>query len=157
MYKKVLLAVDGSDNAKRAAQKVIEIKKAADCEVIAFFSTRHRMIPPKIPTAVPIGNTYNYSIPTEAYNEIRDAYINRGKTILNETKKLFEEENLSIATRLIKDENPAKYIERAVKEEEFDLVALGCKGEHSKVEELLLGTVSEKVLNKAPCDVLIVR
>lgn len=157
MYKKVLLAVDGSDNAKRAAQKVLELKKVVDCEVVAFFSTRHRMVPPRIPTAVPIGNTYNYTIPTEAYNEIREAYIQRGETILKQTKEIFEKEDLPLATRLIKDENPAKYIERIVKEEGFDVVALGCKGQHSKVEELLLGTVSEKVLNKAPCDVLIVR
>ncbi len=42
-------------------------------------------------------------------------------------------------------------------EENFDLVILGCRGKHSKLKRTFLGTIPDKVINNAPCDVLIVR
>jgi nucleotide-binding universal stress UspA family protein len=56
----------------------------------------------------------------------------------------------------VEDMKPEKYIIDKIKEEKFDLVVLGGKGQHSKIESLL-GTVSTHVVNNAHCDVLIVR
>ena len=65
--------------------------------------------------------------------------------------------NQKVETRLIYNTMPEDYIKKIVKEEEFDLVILGCKGDHSKLRRTFLGTVPDKVINEAPCDVLIVR
>ncbi len=81
----------------------------------------------------------------------------RGTELLDNTKKLFETENASIETRLILDEAPEEYIKKVVKDEGFDLVVLGCKGDHSKLKRTLIGTIPEKVLNEVPCDLLIIR
>jgi len=43
------------------------------------------------------------------------------------------------------------------KRDDFNLIALGCKGEHSKLRRILLGTVATNLLNEASCDVLFVR
>ena len=44
-----------------------------------------------------------------------------------------------------------------MKEENFDLVVLGAKGHHSKIKEILLGTVLTKVVKCVQCDILIVK
>ncbi len=44
-----------------------------------------------------------------------------------------------------------------MEEENFDLIVLGSKGEHSKLEQIFSGTIAQKVVNDVPCDVLIVR
>ncbi|MHA1489684.1 MAG: universal stress protein [Promethearchaeota archaeon] len=43
-----------------------------------------------------------------------------------------------------------------MKDENFDLVILGGKGQHSKIGAIL-GTVSTHVVNNADCDVLVIR
>lgn len=44
-----------------------------------------------------------------------------------------------------------------VKEESIDLVIIGTKGTHSLLEEVLIGSVAEKVVRHIPCDVLVIR
>ncbi|MBD3194444.1 MAG: hypothetical protein GF317_05265 [Candidatus Lokiarchaeota archaeon] len=149
--------MDGSEDAKRAAQKAIDINKLSSAETIAFHSIEHHLIPQQIPLSVPINNTYSYAIPEPNYQEIRDAYISRGKKILAETKDRFEKDGIPIETRLILDKNPFEYIKEIVQEENFDLVILGCKGTHSKMEEIFLGSVAQKVVNRIPVDVLVIR
>jgi nucleotide-binding universal stress UspA family protein len=88
--------------------------------------------------------------------QIHQDQITSGKNSLEKVKKLFDEANISIETRLINYKEPSEYIKEKVKEEGFDLVILGCKGEHSRVQRVM-GTVPENVLEKVPCDVLIVK
>ena len=80
-----------------------------------------------------------------------------GKEILKETKKIFDRAHISVEPRLIEDEDPEDYIKKTVKEEEFELVILGCNGHHSKSQKSFLGSRSLKILKHAPCDVLIIR
>ena len=88
---------------------------------------------------------------------IKDENKKIGKKILDDTKDIFAKANKAIETRLIKDEDPEDYIMRIVEEEDFDLVALGSKGEHSRLKEIFMGSIAQKVLNDASCDVLVVR
>ncbi|MFO8018807.1 MAG: universal stress protein [Promethearchaeia archaeon] len=155
-FEKILLAIDNSENAVRAAKKGLELQKKFDSTVVAFHSIAHGMIPKTIPVTVP---TFpgGYPIPSVDYNKIQDAYIEAGEVILQEINDMFQEEEQEVETRLIVDEEPEDYIEKIVEEEDFDLVVLGCQGKHSKLEELLLGTVANKTVNHVNCDVLIVR
>jgi len=150
--------MDDSDDAKRAAEKVIELEKKYDSEVIAFHAIKHHMIPRRYPLSVPFMNSTTYTIPPVDYQKIEEAYIERGKKILDKVEELFKSNEMPVELRLIEHVSPADYIKETVKkEEDIDLVALGCKGEHSKLGTLILGNVATKVLNEAPCDVLIVR
>ncbi|TFG02763.1 MAG: universal stress protein [Promethearchaeota archaeon] len=157
MYEKILLATDGSDDALRAAGRVIELQKKYGSKVVIFHSIEHHMLQKTIPLGVAFGSANHYTVPTVDYNKIRAEYEREGKAIIEKTKSMFNGEFGPVETRLIKDEEPEDYIKRTVKEEDFDLVALGCKGNHSKLKRIFLGTVATKVLNEAPCDVLVVR
>jgi nucleotide-binding universal stress UspA family protein len=154
MYNKILVALDNSDDAKRAAEKAIEIAKDSNSEVVLFHSIKHslRNVLPLV--TIPVGLPATQML---GYDELKEAKIFEGKTLLDETKKMFERENIVTESRLIASENPEDYITRVVEEEGFDLVVLGCKGEHSFAKRVLMGTVPQIALNRASCDVLIVR
>ena len=52
--------------------------------------------------------------------------------------------------------NPFEQIVRYAREEKIDLIVMGTHG-HSALASMLLGSVAEKVIRKAPCAVLSVR
>lgn len=151
MYKKVLIGVDGSEDAHKALKKVIDFYQKWQCEIVAFHSTKHHMIPLTTPLF-----GYSSQMTLTSYSTISEEYTKVGNKILEETKKIFQKEEIPVETRLIEDIEPEKYIIDKVKEENFDLVILGSKGHHSKVYKLL-GTVASHVTNNADCDVLIIR
>lgn len=170
MYNKVLLAMDNSEDAFRAANRVIDMVKNGensitdrkpeiknDTRVVAFHSIKHRGFPKTLPIAIPSSFGNVYTVPTVDYDKLEQEYREHGEKILNRVREKFNKANIPIETRLIEDEKPEDYISKVVDEEEFDLVALGCKGEHSKLEEIVLGTVAHDVLNNVDSDLLIVR
>ncbi len=151
MYKKILIGVDGSEDAHKALNKVIDFYQKWNCEIVTFHSIKHHMIP----IVTPIFGLSS-SMAAVPYSQISTEFIKVGNKILEETKKIFKKEEIPIKTRLVEDVEPEKYIIDKVKEENFDLVILGSKGHHSK-SHTLLGTISSHVVNNVDCDVLIVR
>jgi universal stress protein A len=154
MYSKILVALDRSDDAGRAALKAIEIAKPSNAKVVLFHSIEHRSTDILPSIAVPVGLP---SSPMFAYETLREDRKVEGKKLLDETKKIFDRANILTETRLIFSESPEDYISRTIDEEGFDLIILGCKGEHSFPKRVMMGTIPQKVLNNASCDVLIVR
>lgn len=174
MFDKILVGTDGSENSERALKKADEIRIKWDSQMVVFHSTNHKMPKPTISLTTPYPTMMNYTagiltvpnneehalqyeIPKEDYEKIVEGYKNQGVKIIDRAKQTlnFEEENVKY--RLIVDIDPEDYIIEQAEEEGFDLVVLGCKGEHSKLERVFLGTVSTKVLNEASCDVLVIR
>jgi nucleotide-binding universal stress UspA family protein len=154
MYSKILIALDKSDDARRAAERVIEIAKNSNSKVVLFHSIEHRISDLLPPISVSVGL---HSSQMVMYEDLREERRIEGKKLLDETIKMFERENISTESRLITSESPEDYITRIVDEEGFDLVVLGCKGEHSFAKRVLMGTIPQIALNRASCDVLIVR
>ncbi|MFX0132449.1 MAG: universal stress protein [Candidatus Hodarchaeota archaeon] len=157
IYNKVLLAVDGSKDSMRATKEILEIKKKFRCKVVAFYSIENYNFPKIIMPAIPIPGNSGYNISQVDFIQRRTELKIEAIEILNETQKIFDSEDLSIETNIIINEKPEDYIERIVEEKNFDLVALGCRGNHSKLRRIFMGNVAQKVLNDASCDVLIVR
>lgn len=146
--------MDGSDDAKRAAKKVLDLLQPNTVtKIVAFHSVEH---PIALALTVPltIGGPNHPSMSPE---RIKEEYKLAGKKILDQTENLFKKAGKLIETRLIEGEDPEDYIMRVVEDENFDLVALGSKGDHSKLKEMFMGSIAQKVLNEVPCDVLIVR
>ncbi|MEJ2295818.1 MAG: universal stress protein [Candidatus Lokiarchaeota archaeon] len=153
--------MDDSEIALKAAKKVLELisdklEGTNTAQITAFHSIEHHKFPQYMPIMVPSGFGGRYTVPAVDYRKIEEEYRRHGEKILEKTKTMFEKENIEIETRLIDNENPEDYIKKIVDEENFDLVVLGNTGEHSKLSEILLGTVTQEVINKAPCDVLVV-
>lgn len=149
IYKKILLAIDGSYHSNNATEQVLEFQKCWNCKVVIFHSVKHHKLPKSLyPDAI---------LPVEIYRNIEEVSKKAGEILLENTKKIFDKSQFPAETRLIEDDSPEEYISLIVEKENFDLVVLGSKGHHSKIKEVLLGTVSIKVVKNAPCDVLVVK
>jgi nucleotide-binding universal stress UspA family protein len=159
MYNKAIVAIDGSENAKRAVTKAIELVKCGSIsEVVVFHSIMHK-IAAQIPPAAAEANTNPATtdeIPAEFYPTLMTALQTAGETILDEAKETFDAENVPVEARLITDLTPEDYIFDMTDKEGFDLVVLGCSGHHSRVVEAFLGTVPTRVLHASKSDVLVV-
>lgn len=151
MYKKIIVGVDKSDHAMKAINKAIELYNRDNSEIIVFHSVIH-----KFADFSPIMTQDLYPGGKIIY-ELRENREKEAQELLDEVKGIFEKANVPVETRLKYDIGPQYYIERQVENEGFDLVLLGCAGEHSKLKRTFLGTVPEYVLNNASCDVLIVK
>ena len=151
MYKKILIGIDGSEDAHKALKKVIDFYSDWKSKIVVFHSIEHNMIPAFVPVF-----GLSHAIPAESYSMIRSEINKAGNMMLEEAKKIFDKAGIPIETRLVEDIKPEQYAVDKIKEENFDLIVLGGKGHHSKIGALL-GTVSTHVVNNADCDVLIVR
>ena len=149
IYKKILLATDGSFHASNAVKQVVEFQKIWDSKVVIIHSIKDNRIPSELyPDA-----TVLYS----KHTTFEEVYKEAGKNLLEKTRNMFGKNQELVETRLIENEAPENYITRIVEEENFDLIVIGSRGQHSKIKEALLGTVSTKVAKRATCSVLIVK
>ena len=149
VYKKILLATDGSSHAKNAAKKTVELQKIWNSKIIIIHSIKDNRTPSELYP--------NVDVLYRKYTILEDVYKDAGTDLLKRTKKMFGENQDSVEYRLIEKEMPSKYILRVVKEENIDLVVLGSRGIHSKIKKTFIGTVSTNVAKNVECDVLIVK
>ncbi|MBY8989539.1 MAG: universal stress protein [Candidatus Lokiarchaeota archaeon] len=153
MYKKILLAIDGSSNSERALRKVIELQKNGNSKVVMIHSIKYS----KNLLLPPIGLASGYGSYYISEPEILEESKRESEKLLFSMQELFKKENLPVETRVILDEHPEDYIKRIVKQEHFDLVVIGTKGIHSKRNQLIIGSIAQKVVKHVVCDILIIR
>ena len=151
MFKKILLGVDKSENSMKAVDKVIEIQKESNSEVVLFHSFLHHIT--ELRPTFGMGSVNDTSLSYEIHKDT----VKEGTKLLDDLKQKFESKGLKVETRRIFDFGPEYYIEERVKEEGFDLVVLGCGGKHSKLRRTFVGTVPEYVINHVDVDVLIAK
>lgn len=173
MYKKILLATDGSNHINRAASMIIGFYKKWGSQIFIFHSIKHmleKVSPPSHGYNVPYASSSYFSATSTSMpvlvREDTDSNITRlstqeivriGESILVEKKAIFDELQIPTKIRLITKDYPEDYISRIVKKKKFDLVVVGIKGVHSKLSQIFLGSVAENVVKNAPCDVLVIR
>jgi len=141
-YRRILAAYDGSENAKRALQKAVSLARAqsAALQIVVAVS----LIMPVYGTAAP------YYPP--GYSE---EVMKQGKKILGEALDRAKEA-VPGATGVLKDGYASEVILAMAESDGVDLIVVGRRG-MSRVERLLVGSVSSSVLSHSKCDVLVVK
>ncbi len=71
-------------------------------------------------------------------------------------KQLLDEEDIDSSLETILGSNPSRALVDTAKNENFDLIVVGCRG-LGNAAAFLLGSVSKQVVSKASCDVLVVK
>jgi nucleotide-binding universal stress UspA family protein len=140
MYKKILLAYDGSEGANKALNAGINLAKIHGAELVAL-SVQEGL--PKFAGTI-----------DEVREEKEFADQQYGK-LLGSARTQAKEAGVELKT-IMRPGHPAKTIVEVAKEGKFDLVLVGHTG-LSGVWAAFLGTTAEKVSRHAPCSVLIVR
>jgi len=141
---KMLVAIDGSEAATKALNYALSLAEKCDAEVqiVSVVQTIDSIMP---------------SSPHMLYASLIYDMEKSVETILSEALKVAREKKpkLKVSTRLLKG-RPTDEIVYMAKEESFDIIVVGSRG-LSGAEELFLGSVSDRVADKATCPVLIVK
>ncbi|HUV04053.1 MAG TPA: universal stress protein [Armatimonadota bacterium] len=131
---RVLIATDGSECSYEAAREFIKLTHAMRHEVTAL-----HVVP-----RLTVGRDTAYL----QIQEERDALA-----ALNTVKSIFSEVAIPVATE-IRQGTPADAILEIARDGNYDLIVIGHRG-RGGFRELLLGSVSKAIVQKATCSVLI--
>lgn len=139
MYQQILLAADGSENALRAAKEAVKIAKGnAQCKVTVIFIID--MV--KVKTEV-LHASSNESL-----------YMERRQKLVP-IEQLLKEQQVSYKVEMIHGD-PGPEIIKYANSQNIDLVIIGSRGLNS-LQEMVLGSVSHKVMKRVQCPAMIVK
>jgi nucleotide-binding universal stress UspA family protein len=137
--KRILLAVDGSEHSYKVLDEAIEYAKLLDAEVVFVYC--HEKYP---------------EILGEPYRDREILRINNAtEELVRPFLQRLESENIPVEERLM-EEPAGKMICDVAEIEKCDLIIMGSRG-LSNFTSLIVGSVTNSVLQAAPCSVLVVR
>lgn len=143
MYKRILIATDGSDKSKKAAEEGLELAKALGAQVIAL-------------------NVINEVVIASAVRQlgadrkdVESKLEKAGGKAVDELKAMGAKMGVNVDT-IVRIGAPANTVIDTAGAEKADLIVMGSHGE-SGASKLLIGSVVQKVLYWATIPVLVVR
>lgn len=140
MFERILLAVDGSEHALRAARKAAELARLMKPE-------EFRIVVAYDPIPVYLGEPNMQIAITNRKGEAED--------ILNVAVKEIGKIPCEVHAEILEGD-PASAIIEVANVCKSDVIVMGSRG-LGRLAGLLLGSTSQKVVSHAPCPVLIVR
>ncbi|MFQ3230792.1 universal stress protein [Reinekea sp.] len=147
MFKKILVAVDGSKNSLLALEKAIELQKLdEDCEMLLLCVYKHHSL---FEVSLSMVRPSDIQIPDQALAEFATSVVEHAK----EHAKQCGGQRIK---GFVKNGRPSKAIVKFAQTKEVDLIVMGAHGTHSDINSFLLGSVSQRVSGQAPCPTLIV-
>ncbi|MFM0055315.1 universal stress protein [Paraburkholderia phytofirmans] len=146
MYKRILVAIDGSQAAQRALEEALKIAEAAQATVTAVFVAEH------------VAQMVDMSTGLLEEQARTTASAEAAMATLEDARALFEQHKVRGLTRTIDayGEDIASVLCRVADECEADLLVMGTHGRHG-IGRLLLGSVAEALLRRTGVPVLMVR
>lgn len=147
MLKKILLATDGSESSLHAARMLGDLVASQPEAQVTVLHVAH--VPRSYYVVDEFGNTMTPEVPM-------DVMIRRSADpIMRKTLSALGLPEERVVTEVQVGE-PAEEIVDLARLEGYQLIVMGSRG-LSPVRELLVGSVSNRVLHTAPCPVLIAR
>lgn len=140
-YQRILIGIDGSEEAEIAFRKAVEIAKRnhATLVIVHIVDTR----------SYQGFENFDGNLPENTRKEI--------KGTLEEYRTIANEAGLAEVKTLLEYGSPKKNLSQEIpRAENIDLVVLGATG-LNVIGRVFIGSVSEFVMRNAVCDVLIVR
>jgi len=136
---KLLLPVDGSDYSLKAAEYALDFAKSMGSEILLMYS--HKPFPSFL------GEPY--------FQEVHDKIMNNAREMVAPFIEMFQNAQVPVDERIL-DGAPGENICRVAEIEKCDLIIMGSRG-FTNLKGLFLGSVTHRVLNGAPCPVLVIR
>ncbi len=141
MFSNVLVPVDGSDNSLRALDAGLLLSEKLGAKITAI----HVM------EVIPILHIQSEKL----LRELLEAYKKESERILSKCSEMAASKGISINTKLLQG-NAGSIILDFCEKENYDIIVMGSRG-MGKFKELVLGSVSNKVVHHSTCPVMIVR
>ncbi len=140
-YKKIVIAVDGSDAAEKAFNRSIDVAKRNDAELIIAHVVDTR--------SFATIDMYDANVYERAKEEARKLLAGYEQTA--------KEANVEKVSTSLKYGSPKSVLPKEiVSEVGADLIMIAATGLNA-VERFMIGSVSERTVRDAKCDVLVVK
>jgi nucleotide-binding universal stress UspA family protein len=147
MFKRMLVAVDGSKTSLKALDKAIELQKVMpEAEILILCVYKHHSL---FEASLSIGRPSDMDIPDKVLSEY-------AKEVVNHAKELAKEHGATKVRGFVKAGKPSRAIIKFAQEKEADLIVVGTMGTNSDKDGIFLGSVSHRVASHAKCPVLVV-
>jgi len=147
LINRILLPIDGSESALKAAELAIVIAKGVIAEILAIH------VVPESSLILPLGPEVPYIPPAEFWEKAEEEAME----ILKPVKEMCEKSKVKVETRVVRSKTSiVDTICRVAEEEKCNLIVMGTRGV-TGVKRFLLGSVASGVITYAPCPVMVVR
>jgi len=147
MFNKILVPLDGSKHAQKAAHVAVDLAKKYDSRVVFMTVTRKFQVSDNIRRFMQAENLMGE--PQYLIDEMT-------KYIMDEAKDYAKSQALSKFEVIVREGQPARTIVEYARDHDIDMIIMGSRG-LGDVGGALLGSVSHKVSNLATCMVTTVK
>lgn len=141
MFKKILIATDGSEPSHKAAEQAVRLASALGAELVAI-------------TVETLAESY--FCPPNVVEHMEQALERQSRQFLSEIAEMAKASNVPCRTKRVLHAAPFQAILDTAGAETCDLIVMGSHG-RSGIEALVLGSVTQKVLAHATIPVLVSR
>ena len=142
MFKRILVPTDASEYSRRALKTALELARSIQAEVVLL----HVSYTPQAYWGYTI--SYGITVTQEQLDQ-------NGELALDATLTGIDSEQVVI-NRRVESGHPVTIILEQIKKENIDLVIMGSHG-YGAIAGSVLGSVSQRVLQRASCPVLIIK
>lgn len=147
MFKKILVPIDGSNIAVSSLKSAAKMAESFGSEIMLFHVMQH-------PSPMEIFETYSGK-KGEIYYQIMDRVEKYGERVLQNAAKECSAFKVNFKEKAVWGEPASEILQEALMGN-YDLVVIGSRG-LDDVEDWLLGSVSQRVVRRSRCPVMVVR
>ncbi len=149
MIKKILVASDGSDVAKNAAEFAMDLASQTKSDIYGMY----------VADAIEYLAGMNLA---EMYLPMHEKIIKKleeeGRSIVKDLEEIAAKRGVNFTGKVIKGEKPVKEIIDAARKQGADLIVVGSHGKHASIIDVAMGEVPLKLLSAdLPCPVTVVK
>jgi nucleotide-binding universal stress UspA family protein len=144
---RVLLAIDGSEQSFQAAEAVMSLASVTSMTVLHVVDLTRL-------TFSMLGAELGADIAHDLSKVTEEALRKDGEQVLSRADSVISGKVKHVTLRM-EEGSPAEIILSMAQEDHPDVILMGARG-RGQVQQLFLGSVSQRVLTHAPCPVLIV-
>ena len=147
MYKRILVATDGSTLSKKSVRTAIELATTVGAELIALY------VVPRYPVAYFEGGL---SISTQDVARTEKQWADKGQAVVDAVQQAAQAEGVKAKAVISRSDLVAESIIAAVKKHRCDLVVMASHGRKG-IKRILLGSETQHVLTHSSVPVLVLR
>ncbi|MBC2721942.1 universal stress protein [Desulfosporosinus sp.] len=144
MFEKILVTTDASEYSRRALQTALKIAQQYQSKIELLFVAY-------TPEAY-----WGYNMAHLIQEITPDQIEERGKLTLNATIEGIDVKDVILEKKMLQGQHPASVILEEIAKENIDLVVMGSHG-YGPIAGSVLGSVSQRVVHRSECPVLIVK
>ncbi len=147
MFKKILVAIDGSKSSTNALEAAAELAAGSGGKLHILHVVREM----QVPLTPGLMDAYE-----KLQRQRHDVLNSAGEQLINQAKRSVEAKGLDAVETDIGSGDPASAIVDYAARNKVDLIVMGSRG-LGQVEGMLMGSVSRKVSNTAKTNCLIIK